>query len=140
MRFSTSSFTITLTTLSTLAFAQNSTDSAIPPACQGCLVNAGIAQVPTCTGDNAWPKGDLTANTLTPNQKNCYCQLCLNDAWVKSCSAPGQCGTDIVASFAQALVAVKPAVCPNKSGAASGSKIGESLTVAVVAALLALLL
>ncbi|KAK5829560.1 hypothetical protein F5H01DRAFT_374900 [Linnemannia elongata] len=116
MHFSTSSV-IALVTLSAVALAQNSTDPAVPQVCQDCLVSAGIAQVPTCTGDNAWPKGNLAVNTLTADQKNCYCQLSSNDAWVKTCSAPEQCGADIVSSFAQSLVAVKPAVCPTKSGA-----------------------
>ncbi|KAF9541652.1 hypothetical protein EC957_002893 [Mortierella hygrophila] len=138
MHFSTSSV-IALVTLCTIALAQNSTDSAVPQVCQDCLVNAGIAQVPTCTGDNAWPKGNLALNTLTADQKSCYCQLSSNDAWVKTCSAPEQCGADIVSSFAQTLVAVKPAVCPTNSGA-EGVKTMGGVTVAAVAALSALLL
>ncbi|KAH7036137.1 hypothetical protein BKA57DRAFT_475616 [Linnemannia elongata] len=137
MHFSTSSV-IALVTLSAIALAQNSTDPAVPQVCQDCLVSAGIAQVPTCTGDNAWPKGNLAVNTLTADQKNCYCQLSSNDAWVKTCSAPEQCGADIVSSFAQSLVAVKPAVCPTKSGA-EGVKVAGGVTVAAVVALSALL-
>ncbi|KAG0280473.1 hypothetical protein BGZ96_001558 [Linnemannia gamsii] len=145
MRFSTSSsLIITLSTLTTLALAQNSTDPVISPACQDCLVNAGIAQVPTCTGANAWPKGNLALDTLTPDQKNCYCQLSSNDAWVKTCSAAEQCGADIVNGFVQTLVAVKPAVCPGAKSegvrGVSGKVVGCVTVTAVVGALSALLL
>ncbi|KAK3836698.1 MAG: hypothetical protein J3R72DRAFT_493675 [Linnemannia gamsii] len=140
MRFSTSTLLIALLALtSTFTLAQETSPS---PACQECLSKAGVVQVPSCTGPNAWSNNTVAVDSLTPEQKNCYCQLSSNDAWVKSCIGADQCGQEATNAFVAVLVAVKPAVCPAKSAASGrlGVEAVASVAVAGAAAFSALFL
>ncbi|KAG0278328.1 hypothetical protein BGZ95_004245 [Linnemannia exigua] len=131
MRFSTSTLLIVPLTLTcTFTLAQQSPSPS--PACQECLSKAGVVQVPSCTGSNAWSNNTVAVDSLTPEQKNCYCQLSSNDAWVKSCSGTDQCGQEVTDAFVAVLVAVKPAVCPAKS--AAGDRLGVEVVASVAVA------
>ncbi|KAF9129438.1 hypothetical protein BGW39_004162 [Mortierella sp. 14UC] len=140
MRFSTSALFITLLALTATTLAQQTPSPS--PACQDCLSKAGNAQVPACTGSNAWSNSTVAVDSLTPEQKACYCQLSSNDAWVKTCNGADQCGQEIVDAFTAALVAVKPAVCPAKSAGVRGmsGKAVASVTATGAAVLSALFL
>ncbi|KAF9901207.1 hypothetical protein EC991_006406 [Linnemannia zychae] len=139
MRFSTSTLFIALLALTTTLAQETPSPT---PACQECLTKAGSVQVPTCTGANAWSQSTVAVDSLTPEQKACYCQFSSNDAWVRSCNAPDQCGQEIVDAFAAVLVAVKPAVCPAKSAGVRGmsGKAVTGVTAAGAAVLSALFL
>ncbi|KAF9080008.1 hypothetical protein BGX29_008446 [Mortierella sp. GBA35] len=142
MRFSTSILVTLLAAVCATTYAQTQTPPMPSAACQECLSKAGAAQVPSCTGSNAWPTGDLAVEKLTPEQKNCYCQLSSNNAWVKSCAGTGpeQCEAAVVQAFSEGLVLVKNTVCPASKSAAglrlvdgSNAKVAAGMTAAAAA-------